>query len=286
MDTEVNAFEPVAARPEAPALEKGLDLLEALAGTATGLTQAELARQVGRSVGEIFRMLATLERRGYVTRDGRSGEYSLSLRLFQLAAQHPPARRMQQAALPVMEALAAQLGQSCHLGMVHGEHFIIVAQAEAGTPMGWVVRLGAVFPCSARYVSARVLAAFQGERRRGELAALLARQDGSALGDVLARLDHIAAAGYDMAPSEVVVGLTDISCPVLDHDGQAVAALTVPFFPGLGQPADLSVPLAALREAAATISRKLGNPPERDEPADGHVPERAQRRPARGRTMD
>ena len=91
MDTEVNALEPAAARPEAPALEKGLDLLEALDATATGLTQAELARQVGRSVGEIFRMLATLERRGYVTRDGRSGEYSLSLRLFQLAAQHPPA---------------------------------------------------------------------------------------------------------------------------------------------------------------------------------------------------
>lgn len=283
MDTEVNALEPAAARPEAPALEKGLDLLEALAATATGLTQAELARQVGRSVGEIFRMLATLERRGYVTRDGRTGEYSLSLRLFQLAAQHPPARRMQQAALPVMEALAAQLGQSCHLGMVHGEHFIIVAQAEAGTPMGWVVRLGAVFPCSTRYVSARVLAAFQGERRRGELAALLARQDGGAPGDVLARLGHIAVAGYDMAPSEVVVGLTDISCPVLDHDGQAVAALTVPFFPGLGQPTDLSVPLAALREAAATISHKLGNPPDQDGPVGGRVPEQPPRRPGRTR---
>jgi DNA-binding IclR family transcriptional regulator len=285
MGTEVNALVPTASRPEAPALEKGLDLLEALAATPAGLTQAELARQVGRSVGEIFRMLGTLERRGYVTRDGRSGEYSLSLRLFQLAAQHPPARRMQQAALPVMEALAAELGQSCHLGMVHGEHFIIVAQAEAGTPMGWVVRLGAVFPCSMHYVSARVLAAFQGERRRGELAALLARHDGSAIDEVLARLDHIATAGYDMAPSEIVVGLTDISCPVLDHGGQAIAALTVPFFSGRGRPADLSVPLTGLREAAATISRKLGGPSELDENPDGRVPEQEQRRQSRSRSQ-
>lgn len=262
MDEEVNDLVPAAPRPGAPALEKGLDLLEALAAAPAGLTQTQLARQVGRSVGEIFRMLAVLERRGYVTRDARSGEYGLSLRLFQLATQHPPARRLQQAALPVMEALAAALGQSCHLGMAHGEHFIIVAQAEAGAPMGWVVRLGAVFPFSMRYVSARVLAAFQGERRQGELAALLARQDGTAPEAVAARLGRIAAAGGDMAPSEFVIGLTDMSVPVLDHAGQAVAALTVPYLAARDRPADLAEPLSALQRAAADISRMIGGQPE------------------------
>ena len=262
MDTEVNDLVPTAPRPGAPALEKGLDLREALAAAPAGLTQTELARQVGRSVGEIFRMLGTLERRGYITRDSRSGEYSLSLRLFQLATQHPPARRMQQAALPVMEGLAMALGQSCHLGMLSGEHFIIVAQAEADAPMGWMVKLGAVFPFSMRYVSARVLAAFQGERRRGELAALLARQDGAAVAEVMARLEGIAAAGHDMAPSELVVGLTDMSCPVVDHAGQAVAALTVPFLAERGRPTNLSEPLALLQEAATQISQKLGGCPE------------------------
>jgi hypothetical protein len=47
-----------AVQPGAPALEKGLDLLEALALESGGLNQKQLAERVGRSVGEIFCMLA------------------------------------------------------------------------------------------------------------------------------------------------------------------------------------------------------------------------------------
>ena len=66
-------------------------------------------------------ILRSLEQRGYVARDPKTGEYALSLRLFQLATQHPPARRLQQAALPVMEDLAAAPGEfgnsADHLGV-------------------------------------------------------------------------------------------------------------------------------------------------------------------------
>ena len=56
-----------ASRYAAPALDKGLDILEALAAQPGGLTQAEIAAALQRSVGEIFRMLETLLRRGDVT---------------------------------------------------------------------------------------------------------------------------------------------------------------------------------------------------------------------------
>ena len=81
-----------AVQPGAPALEKGLDLLEALAAEARGLSQKQLAERVGRSVGEIFRMLVALERRGYVTRDPATGEYTLTLKLFRIASQYPAHR--------------------------------------------------------------------------------------------------------------------------------------------------------------------------------------------------
>ena len=50
----------------APALEKGLDILEHLSRSDAGLTQAEIARVLGRSVSEIFRMLVVLQERGYI----------------------------------------------------------------------------------------------------------------------------------------------------------------------------------------------------------------------------
>ena len=58
-------------RYRAPALDKGLDILELLAGIDGGLTQAEIAKQLGRSPNEFYRMLDRLVRRGYVTRSRR-----------------------------------------------------------------------------------------------------------------------------------------------------------------------------------------------------------------------
>jgi len=56
----------------APALEKGLDILELLSEQEIGLTQVEIARSLDRTVGEIFRMLVVLQNRGFgfVLEDG------------------------------------------------------------------------------------------------------------------------------------------------------------------------------------------------------------------------
>ena len=51
----------------APALEKGLDILELLADRPEGLSQSEIARALGRTVGEIFRMLNCLVERGFLS---------------------------------------------------------------------------------------------------------------------------------------------------------------------------------------------------------------------------
>ena len=76
-------------RYRAPALDKGLDILELLAGVDGGLTQAEIAKKLDRSPNEFYRMLDRLVRRGYVTRlDG--DRYSLTLKLFGLAQLHRP----------------------------------------------------------------------------------------------------------------------------------------------------------------------------------------------------
>ncbi|MEK1861854.1 MAG: helix-turn-helix domain-containing protein, partial [Rhizobium leguminosarum] len=88
-------------RYRAPALDKGLDILELLAGVDSGLTQAEIAKRLDRSPNEFYRMLDRLVRRGYVTRlDG--DRYSLTLKLFGLAQLHAPVRRLASYATPLM----------------------------------------------------------------------------------------------------------------------------------------------------------------------------------------
>ena len=70
-------------RYAAPALDKGLDIIELLAHEIEGLTLNEIAKGLGRTSSEIFRMVNGLCRRGYIMQqDG--DRYSLTLKLFEL----------------------------------------------------------------------------------------------------------------------------------------------------------------------------------------------------------
>ncbi len=80
-------------RYRAPALDKGLDILEVLSATDAGLTQAEIAKALDRSPNEICRMLDRLVRRGYIART-TTDRYELTLKLFALAHRHAPMRRL------------------------------------------------------------------------------------------------------------------------------------------------------------------------------------------------
>jgi len=82
-----------AERYRAPALDKGLDILELLASRDGAMSQVEIAKSLDRSAGEIFRMLNRLVRRGYVQRT-EEDRYALTLKLFELAHATPPLGRL------------------------------------------------------------------------------------------------------------------------------------------------------------------------------------------------
>jgi DNA-binding IclR family transcriptional regulator len=250
---------PVSERYGAPALEKGLDLIEILAEEAGAFTQKELAERAGKSVSEIFRMLGVLERRGYLVRDKLTGRYSLTLKLFSLGNRHQPTRRLQAAALPVMQDLAEAIGQSCHLVVAIENRMTVVAQAEPRGPMVFTVRQGADFPLSAHRVSARVLAAFASTARQDEMLRSMIIQDRTPEPSALRkRLNGIARKGYDMVPSETIGGVIDLAFPVFDQDGYAKASLVVPLLPVIGRTPAPETVKAKVAAAAQRVSAAIG----------------------------
>ena len=72
-------------RYRAPALDKGLDILELLAEHPDGLTRAEIVKELGRGPSEIYRMLERLVARQYVMRSAGGDRHALSLKMFALA---------------------------------------------------------------------------------------------------------------------------------------------------------------------------------------------------------
>ncbi|MFY8043719.1 MAG: IclR family transcriptional regulator, partial [Rhodoferax sp.] len=122
-------------RYRAPALDKGLDILELLATQPQGLTRAEIVKEMDRSASEIYRMLERLVARQYVMRNLSGDRYALSLKLFALAHMHPPLSRLINQALPIMDDFARKAEQSCHMGVYDRGNVLISAQINS--PRGW-----------------------------------------------------------------------------------------------------------------------------------------------------
>src|SRR5579872_3095048 len=126
-------------RYRAPALEKGLEILEYLAPRTGALSLSQISGGLGRSKSEIFRMLQVLEERRYLARPAGAEGYVLTNRLFMLGMEHPPVKGLIEAAMPVMHALAAQILQPCHLAIPSEEHIVVIARAESPGDVGFVV---------------------------------------------------------------------------------------------------------------------------------------------------
>jgi len=256
----MNVKEKDSGRYRAPALEKGLEILELLAARSEGLSQSEIARALNRTVGEIFRMLNCLVERGYLSIQRPSDRYILTLKLFELANRNSPLEKMLGNALPAMRELAGSIEQSCHLGVIEGGHGVIVAQVDNPGHIGFAVRVGSVISLAST-ASGRVLLAFQTPEDRQRLMSR-ARSDGERLDlEAMARtLDAIRERGFEEMESTRIRGIRDISFPVLDHRSSAVAALTVPFIERLdaSDREALARARGLLGRTAATLTASLG----------------------------
>src|SRR5688572_31898025 len=99
----------------APALEKGIDILELLADTESGLTVSEISERLKRRMSELFRIIIVLERRQWLQKDPESARYSVTYHVLKLAHRGTPAQNLTLAAAPVMHELSTRINQSCHL---------------------------------------------------------------------------------------------------------------------------------------------------------------------------
>ncbi|MFB2549951.1 IclR family transcriptional regulator [Ensifer soli] len=246
-------------RYRAPALDKGLDILELLAAVDGGLTQAEIAKRLDRSPNEFYRMLDRLVRRGYVTRiDG--DRFSLTLKLFGLAQLHAPVRRLVSFAVPLMRELAESSRQANQLVVFDRGNAVVIAQQEAPGYWGISIRVGSrisLFDTG----SGHVLLAFRSARERERMVA----ENGNGLEsrmtpDFLARLELIRSRGYEMMPSAQTAGVINLSSPVLGADTMAIAALTVPYITLINTPVapDISTTIQLLGETTRRLSEMAG----------------------------
>jgi DNA-binding IclR family transcriptional regulator len=248
-------------RYTAPALEKGLDIIELLAHARTPMTMTEIGARIGRSKSQIFRNLRILEERGYIARADNDDRFALTNKLFEMGMRSPPAANLVEVAHPIMAEAARALDQSVHLAVASRGQMVVVARLESPGEIGFAVPIGhrRLLPEGA---SGRVLLAFQPAHVREQWLQIVRDQADGAMDEpaLLRRLKLIAARGYERSKSARVLGVTDIAFPISGPNGYAVAALTTPFIMRRDHANDLDAAIAIMREAARRIGESLAAP--------------------------
>jgi DNA-binding IclR family transcriptional regulator len=243
-------------RYRAPALEKGLDILELLADHPQPLSFAAIAERLNRSRGELHRMVQVLQFRGYVEGEPGGDGYRLTDRLFSLGMRQPRTRNLVEVALPLMRQLTQDSGESCHLALHSGGEMVVVARVESGEQVGFSVRVGYRRPLPSA-ASGVVLYAFQPPdvRQRWE-AQLAPALDEAGLATFRDHADQVFHRRVELSASPYVAGVTDISAPIM-RGGAAAAALTVPYLERREPIHNIEEVTAMLVDAAGRISDQL-----------------------------
>ena len=245
----------------APALDKAFDILELLADKPGGALISEMAAQLDRSVGELFRIVIVMEKRGFLQKSPDTDRYTVAYKILDLAYRATPAQDLTRAAAPQMEALALAVEQSCHLVVPNGGLGLVVARQENPIVRGFALRLGAPVDLL-RSCSGHVLLAFSPPDR---VERILERAPSKLTGDDAAKLEKrlgkVRKQGFEMMASAITRGVTDMSYPVFGFHGDLMAALTIPFLELIdgSQKVGMEEVRLRLREAARQISRSLGH---------------------------
>jgi DNA-binding IclR family transcriptional regulator len=241
----------------APALEKGLDILEALCQCENGLTQQEIASRLGRNLGEIYRMLNCLVERNYVANIANT--YTITSKLFQLSHFHPPTYRLLTEALPIMEGLSRQISFPCDLRVYNNGSLTVIASIQPPNGLGFMTRVGSEIEV-APSPSGLILLAFQDPIiKEIRIKESLPNKSEAEIEAFRISLNEVVEKGFASIQSKQFAGLHAISFPIFDMNGNAVAAITVPMLAridGTTQFSEKDVE-EVLRESVSVLSSKI-----------------------------
>jgi IclR family KDG regulon transcriptional repressor len=241
-----------------------LDVLEALAGADHPLGPTELAARTGATKTAVFRILATLERRGYVIKEAGSGRYRLGTPLVYLGGRTLRSIDLRRIARPTLEGLFDHFHETVNLGVLDGTNIVYIDMIESQHGLRMAARLGDRHPAYSTAIGKAMLAFLPPPERARHLPARLEARTGRTIVDraaLEAELELVRQRGVAEDRGENEDGAHCFGAPIFDHLGVPVAGLSISGPESrLGQVAAQQIE-AAVRLAAAACTARLGGRP-------------------------
>jgi len=256
------SIRPVSPRYRIQAIERAVSILNAFSMDDPELGVTELADRLGLHKSTVHRFMVNLDAAGLVERNARTGRYRLGLHVFELGALVMQQMNLWDEALPFLEGLVHDTGETGHLAVLDGGEAIYIERVEARRALRVPSAIGRGYPAHATNLGKVLLADLSRERVEAIIAerglAAYTPQTITDPAELEADLELIRRRGYAVDNEEYDDGLRCIGAPVRDHSGHVVAAL------GIGGPVTRITPERVeelgdlVMTAARGLSRRLG----------------------------
>ncbi|ASK53507.1 DNA-binding transcriptional regulator KdgR [Vibrio tarriae] len=240
---------------------KTFGILQALA-TQKDIGISDLAQRLMMSKSTVYRFLQTMKTMGYVSQEGETENYSLTLKLFELGAAALEYVDLVELADVEMRRISDLTMEALHLGALDGDGIIYIHKIDSKYNLRMQSRIGRRNPLYSTAIGKVLLA----ERSEEEVRQILAEVEftqstentHSDVDSLLKELPIVKEQGFAQDNEEQEVGLRCLAVPVYDRFNRVVAGMSVSL-PTIRFTEQKQVEyVQELHQAAARISAKLG----------------------------
>ncbi|HAS40249.1 MAG TPA: IclR family transcriptional regulator [Microscillaceae bacterium] len=211
-------------------LEKGLNVITAFDHEHAAMTLTQVAKKLDLTRANARRILLTLEHLGFVSSvDGKL--FSLTPKVLCLGYSYMSSLSYRELAQPYMEALAAEVNESCSMSVLDDREIVYVARVQTKRIMTIALGVGTRLPVQAASMGKVLLAGLEQEALQNLIKALNFEAFTShTLIDPKAFIAHIQEVrqqGWALSDQELEIGVRSVACPLKDKDGKTLAALNI-----------------------------------------------------------
>lgn len=213
------------------ALDKALDVLDAVGRAPAGLSQAELAAALSLPRTTLYRLLGTLVARGLLRRDPLRRVYCLGLRCFEYARTAYAMPDLVAAAAAELRALRDMTGETTYLATLDGVETVSLERCDGAHEQRSQSALGQRKPLHCTSQGKAMLAAMPAEQRDALVRELpMTAVTPRSITDrrrLQAELRLTATRGWSVDDEEIVPGVRCCGAPIVDADGLVRGAISV-----------------------------------------------------------
>lgn len=210
-------------------LDRGLAILVELLDGELSVTEVAARLDIDKSTA--YRLLSTLESRGFVTQNDRNRKYLLGLTCIKLAGSVLQGLNVRDVARPYLELLTEETGETSFLGLLEDSAVVYVDRVRSSSPLAVTSDVGARAPLHSTATAKAVLAYLPVEAvrpmilRANRVAHTPRTMTNPEL--IVGHLEQVRQRGYAMDDEEFCIGLRCVASPIFDHSGHVVGSISV-----------------------------------------------------------